>query len=192
MLTIVGLGNPGTKYRKTYHNIGFLVVDELAEKLKMKFKDKECGALVAKGNHKGVQFVLAKPQTYMNLSGESVKMLVRKYAGDLNDLLVVYDDADLPVGKMRMRQEGSAGTHNGMRSIVSMINSTVFKRLRVGIKTDELKDKEVQIVDLVLSNIAYEDKLIINKCIEEAASAILELIEGKDIQRIEEAINKRK
>lgn len=192
MYTIVGLGNPGSRYSKTYHNIGFMTVDAVAKKLKMKIADKECAALTAKGNYKGTQFVLAKPQTFMNLSGESVKQLARKYTEQSGELLVVYDDADLPVGKMRLREEGSAGTHNGMRSIIKELNYTDFKRLRIGIKTDELQEKEVQIVDLVLSKIEYEDKLIIDKCIDEAADAIIALIGGKDIQRIEEQINKRK
>lgn len=107
----------------------------------MKFTGKECDALTAKGKADGVPFVLAKPQTYMNLSGQSVKKLVRKYCDDESELVVVYDDADLPVGRMRIREEGSAGTHNGMRSIVSELNTTEFKRLRIGIKRTNLRKR---------------------------------------------------
>ncbi len=192
MFLIVGLGNPGMRYRNTYHNIGFMTVDAVAKKCGMKFTGKECDALTAKGKADGVPFVLAKPQTYMNLSGQSVKKLVRKYCDDESELVVVYDDADLPVGRMRIREEGSAGTHNGMRSIVSELNTTEFKRLRIGIKTDELAEKEVQIIDLVLSKVDYADKQQIDKCISEAVEALLDLIGGKDIQRIEERINRKK
>lgn len=192
MYVVVGLGNPGARYRNTYHNIGFMTADALAKKCKLRFTGKECAALTAKGKIGGVPFVLAKPQTFMNLSGESVKQLVRKYCDGMDELIVVYDDADLPVGRMRFREEGSAGTHNGMRSIVAELGTTSFKRLRIGIKTDELAAKEVDIVDLVLSKVDYADKQAIDKCVDEAAEAVAELIAGKDIQRIEERINRRK
>lgn len=192
MYVVVGLGNPGARYRNTYHNIGFMTADALAKKCKLRFTGKECAALTAKGKIGSVPFVLAKPQTFMNLSGESVKQLVRKYCDGTDELIVVYDDADLPVGRMRFREEGSAGTHNGMRSIVAELGTTSFKRLRIGIKTDELAAKEVDIVDLVLSKVDYADKQAIDKCVDEAAEAVAELIAGKDIQRIEERINRRK
>lgn len=192
MYVVVGLGNPGTRYRNTYHNIGFMTADAIAKKCKLRFTGKECAALTAKGKSGGVPFVVAKPQTFMNLSGESVKQLVRKYCDTDDELVVIYDDADLPVGRMRFREEGSAGTHNGMRSIVAELNTTCFKRLRIGIKTDELAAKEVQIVDFVLSKVDYADKAAIDKCVDEAAEAVLDLIAGKDIQRIEERVNKRK
>ena len=142
MYVVVGLGNPGTRYRNTYHNIGFMVADALAKKCKLRFSGKECAALTAKGRAGGVPFVIAKPQTFMNLSGESVKQLVRKYCDTEDELIVVYDDADLPVGRMRLREEGSAGTHNGMRSIVAELNTTSFKRIRIGIKTDGTDKKD--------------------------------------------------
>ena len=192
MYVVVGLGNPGTRYRNTYHNIGFMTADALAKKCKLRFTGKECAALTAKGRSGGGQFVVAKPQTFMNLSGESVKQLVRKYCDSTEELIVVYDDADLPVGRMRFREEGSAGTHNGMRSIVSELNDTSFKRLRIGIKSEELAQKEVDIVDLVLSKVDYADKPAIERCIDEGADAILRLIAGEDIQRIEERLNRRK
>ncbi len=192
MYLIVGLGNPGTRYRSTYHNLGFMVADALARAKKLRFAGKECDAVTAKGKADGVEFVVAKPQTYMNLSGESVRKLVRKYCDDESELIVVYDDADLPVGRMRLREEGSSGTHNGMRCIVSALGTTEFKRLRIGIKNAELANREVDIAAYVLSRIDYADKKTVEKCVEEAAEALLDLVGGADIQRIEERLNKRK
>lgn len=192
MFVIVGLGNPGAKYRSTYHNLGFMVADALARLKKLRFTGKECDALTAKGKEDGVDFVVAKPQTYMNLSGESVRKLVRKYCDDESELIVVYDDADLPVGRMRMREEGSSGTHNGMRSIVAALGTTEFKRLRIGIRNGELAGKEIDIADYVLSKVDYADKKTIDKCVEEAAEALLDLVGGADIQRVEERLNKRR
>lgn len=192
MLLIVGLGNPGMKYKSTYHNIGFMVVDSLSKKLNLKLKTNECKAKTCKSRHKGVDFVVAKPQTFMNLSGESVKQLIRKYdVYESDELVVVYDDVDLPVGKTRLRENGSAGTHNGMRNIIAELNTTDFKRIRIGIKTDELKNKEIQLIELVLSKIDYENKQVLNKCIDKASDAIIEIIEGKDIQRVEEKLNRK-
>lgn len=192
MFLIVGLGNPGTRYRNTYHNVGFMTADALAKKCKVRFTGKECAALTAHVKKGGTEFVIAKPQTFMNLSGESVKQLVRKYCNDESELVVVYDDADLPVGRMRLREEGSAGTHNGMRSIVKELNTTCFKRLRIGICTDELAEKEVEIVDFVLSRVEFDVIPLLEKCIDAATDALVELAGGADIQRVEEKINRRK
>ena len=136
--------------------------------------------------------MIAKPQTYMNNSGESVRQLYRKYCADYDELIVVYDDADLPVGRMRLREEGSAGTHNGMRSIVKELGTTSFKRLRIGIKNEELAQKEVQIIDYVLSKVDYADKKEIERCVAAAAEAVRELVAGADIMRVEEKINRKK
>ena len=192
MYHIVGLGNPGTRYRSTYHNLGCMVADALARAKKLRFAGKECDAVTAKGKADGVEFVVAKPQTYMNLAGESGRKLVRKYCDDESELIVVYDDGVLPVGRMRLREEGSSGTHNGMRSIVTALGTTEFKRLRIGIKNAELANREVDIADYVLSRIDYADKKTVEKCVEEAAEALLDLVGGADIQRSEERLNKRK
>lgn len=194
MYLIVGLGNPGIKYKSTYHNIGFMVVDKIAKDLRLKFvKQKNTDAHVAEGEYQGVKFVLAKPDTYMNLSGNAVKALVKKYRVDVRcELVVIYDDADLPLGKTRMREEGSAGSHNGMRSIVGMLERTDFKRIRIGIKNNELAEKDVKLIDLVLSKVDYEDKPLLNEGINASAEAVKDLVSGKDIQRIEEVLNRRK
>jgi PTH1 family peptidyl-tRNA hydrolase len=131
---IVGLGNPGEEYRLTRHNIGFRCLDAIAARYGMSFSDRRAKSLVAQGNIAGERVVLAKPQTFMNLSGEAVVGLRQWYKIDPeHELLVVYDDLDLPFGTLRLRARGSAGTHNGMRSIVQLLGSQVFPRLRVGI-----------------------------------------------------------
>ena len=194
MYLIVGLGNPGMKYKSTYHNIGFMTVDKVAKDLRLKFqKQKAIDSHAAEGEYQGVKFVLAKPDTYMNLSGNAVKALVKKYRVDIeSELVVIYDDADLPLGKTRMREEGSAGSHNGMRNIVGMLERTDFKRIRVGIKNTQLAEKDVKLIDMVLSKVDYEDKPLLTESINASAEAVKDLLSGKDIQRIEEVLNRRK
>ena len=193
MILIVGLGNPGMKYKNTYHNVGFMAVDALAKKCKVKIAKSECNALTCKARLGGVDFVIAKPQTYMNLSGEAVKKLVRAYDVDEKSQLVVcYDDVDLPIGKLRVRQEGSAGTHNGMRNIVKELNTQEFTRVRIGTKTDELAQHEVELIDFVLSKVDFDSKQVLTTAIESAVEAFEMFIEGDDIQRIQEKINRKK
>lgn len=192
MFLIVGLGNPGARYRSTYHNLGFMVADAFARANKLKFTGRECDAVTAKGRVGGSEVVVAKPQTFMNLSGVSVRKLVAKYCADESELIVVYDDADLPVGRMRLREEGSAGTHNGMRSVVSELGTTSFRRLKIGIANARFAEHGVDIADFVLSRIDYADKKTIEECVETAASALVDLASGADIMRVEERINRRK
>ena len=192
MFLIVGLGNPGARYRSTYHNLGFMVADAFARGNKLRFTGRECDAVTAKGRVGGSEVVVAKPQTFMNLSGVSVRKLVAKYCADESELIVVYDDADLPVGRMRLREEGSAGTHNGMRSVVSELGTTSFRRLKIGIANARFAERGVDIADFVLSRIDYADKKTIEECVETAASALADLASGADIMRVEERINRRK
>ena len=192
MFLIVGLGNPGARYRSTYHNLGFMVADAFARANKLRFTGRECDAVTAKGRVGGSEVVVAKPQTFMNLSGVSVRKLVAKYCADERELIVVYDDADLPVGRMRLREEGSAGTHNGMRSVVSELGTTSFRRLKIGIANARFAEHGVDIADFVLSRIDYADKKTIEECVETAASALADLASGADIMRVEERINRRK
>jgi PTH1 family peptidyl-tRNA hydrolase len=130
---IVGLGNPGREYRNTRHNVGFLVLDRLAARLGETFSRLESKALVTKGNFRGQNLVLAKPQTYMNESGQSVGALMRFYKVPLQNFLVIYDDVDLPFGVLRIRPMGGTGGHKGMASIVERLGQDEFARLRVGI-----------------------------------------------------------
>lgn len=161
MNIVVGLGNPDEKYKNTYHNIGFAVVDKLAEKLGISVSQNKYKALVGEGMLGGEKLLIVKPQTYMNLSGESVIMLKNKFKDAR--ILVVVDDIDLPRGNLRYREHGSAGTHNGLRSIVSYIGED-FERIKVGIG----RDISMDLADYVLSK--YDEKLfepILNKAVDE-------------------------
>lgn len=161
MNIVVGLGNPDEKYKNTYHNIGFAVVDKLAEKLGISVSQNKYKALVGEGMLGGEKLLIVKPQTYMNLSGESVVMLKNKFKDA--HILVVVDDIDLPRGNLRYREHGSAGTHNGLRSIVSYIGED-FERIKVGIG----RDISMDLADYVLSK--YNEKLfepILNKAVDE-------------------------
>ena len=191
MLLIVGLGNPGMKYKNTYHNVGFNLVDALAKSLKVKFDKSECEAKTAHAKIGGEDVVIAKPQTYMNNSGVAVKKLVKHYGVDETTCLVVcYDDIDLPLGSMRVRESGSAGTHNGMRSIVTELDTQDFKRLRIGTKTDALRNKEVELIEFVLSKVDYESKQVLDKVVASACDLLLELLKGEDFARFEEKVNR--
>jgi len=130
---IVGLGNPGREYANNRHNVGFMVADRLAAQHNLRFSRMMNKAIVALGEIAGCKVILAKPQTFMNLSGESVGPIVKFYKADLSHLLVIYDELDLPLGQLRMRPKGGAGGHNGMKSIIARLGSDAFPRLRIGI-----------------------------------------------------------
>lgn len=130
---IIGLGNPGPEYRQTRHNVGFMLVDRLAEHLKIKFSRVESRALVTKGEHLGRRIVLAKPQTFMNLSGQAAGSLARFYKIPIENLLIVYDEVDLPLGTLRMRPDGGSAGHKGMASIIDRLGTQNLPRLRIGV-----------------------------------------------------------
>lgn len=132
MYVIVGLGNPGRKYAHTRHNVGFDVIDILAQKYDIQLNRLRCKAVIGEGMIRGQRVALCQPQTYMNLSGESVTQLVNWYKPEASQLIVVYDDVDLPEGRIRFRPSGSAGTHNGMRNIIYLLGRDNFPRVRVG------------------------------------------------------------
>lgn len=133
MKLIVGLGNPGKKYENTRHNIGFRVIDSCSKKWNIAVEKVKFDALIGEGRVNNERIILAKPLTYMNLSGESVRQIMQYYKLNTEDLLVVYDDIDVAVGKLRIRQKGSAGTHNGMRSIIYELKDDGFPRFRMGV-----------------------------------------------------------
>ena len=145
MIIIFGLGNPGKEYEKTYHNMGFLAIDKLADEIGIKFSKKGLKAVYGDGSFEGEKVILVKPQTYMNNSGESVVLFKKKFKDAR--VLVLVDDIDLPRGVVRYREKGSAGTHNGLRSIVSFIGQD-FERIKLGIGRDE-----GDLADFVLSKI---------------------------------------
>ena len=174
MYLIVGLGNPGTKYAHTRHNVGFDVLDALSRKLGVSISREKDEALVGECFVGGQKGILALPQTYMNLSGEAVSRLVRWYKIEPENLLVVYDDIDIPQGHIRIRKNGSAGTHNGMRSIVGLLGYENFPRLRVGVGQ---KREGYELADWVLGHYIGEEQEVADKAFQQAADAIVEYIE---------------
>lgn len=187
-MLIVGLGNPGAKYDDTYHNMGFQVADRLARLMGVQIKEKTCDALVATFYVKGEKTVIAKPQTYMNASGGSVKQLLGALRLDPRECIVVYDDVDLPIGNLRLRKEGSAGTHNGMRDIVDKLGTTAFPRIRVGIG----HETKGELRDLVLTKVEWEYRDVMAKALDDAAAALKEYIENKDFDAIMRKYNSHK
>ena len=143
MHVVAGLGNPGLAYRKSRHNAGFLALDALAERLHIRLTKRGMRGLYGEGIFRGGRVLLVKPQTYMNLSGDCVQQILHFYKLPPEQLIVLYDDIDLPVGSLRIRANGSAGTHNGMRSVVACVGSENFPRIRIGVgeaQRGELKD----------------------------------------------------
>lgn len=181
MRILVGLGNPEKKYEKTFHNMGFLAVGEAAAKLGVSFKKKECEASVAEAYLGGEKVILARPVTYMNASGRAVKQLLAKYKADSSDLLVIYDDYDLPKGKIRIRASGSAGTHNGMRSIIGEIGTQTFPRIRIGIRDDEVN---IPLISYVLSEVRREDYTLFGDACSQAADAAVLFARTGDIEQV--------
>lgn len=176
MKLIIGLGNHGKEYEKTRHNVGFMCIDGLAEKLGLpEFKlQKKFEALVSEGIFNGDKIILAKPQTFMNLSGLAVAKLVNFYNCGPKDIFVIYDDVDLPLGKIRLRAEGSAGSHNGMKSIVEHLGFSNFPRLRIGIESRGVSAPEQQeISSFVLTSFRKEEQINLKKAMQDAVSAVL-------------------
>lgn len=156
---IVGLGNFPDKYKSTRHNAGFVAVQALADAYHLSFKRHKCHAAVAQGDADGVRVILAKPLTYMNNSGEAVSALLRFYKLPVSRLVVLYDDIDIPEGSLRIRPSGSAGTHNGMRSILMHVQSEEFARIRIGVGKPPKGDDLVKFVMQPLSHDAREAAL---------------------------------
>lgn len=173
MKIIVGLGNPGAKYAGTRHNVGFSVIDELAERYNIKADTKKHKALVGKGVYEGEKLILAMPQTFMNLSGESVREIMDFYKCTPEDLIVVYDDIDLAVGRIRVRERGSAGGHNGMKNIIQHVGSQDFVRVRVGIGS---KPANMELADYVLSRFGKNELEDIRHSCTLACDAITTII----------------
>ena len=171
---IVGLGNPGEKYARTRHNLGFLALDLLAEQQKLKINRIKYKALVAETEFGGARCLLMKPQTYMNLSGEAVREAAQFYKIPSDHVLVIYDDVSLPVGKLRVRPSGSAGGHNGIKSIIGGLNSQSFPRVKIGVGAKPHPDYDL--ADWVLSNFTGPEDKLITEATARAADAALEII----------------
>ncbi len=186
MFIITGLGNPGRRYEHTRHNIGFITVDRLAEKHGIKINKIKHKALVGEGIISGQKVLLVKPQTYMNLSGQSVRDLVSYYKPEPENLIVVYDDVDLSMGRLRIRPSGSAGTHNGMRSIIYDLQRDDFPRLRIGIGGE----RKMGLADYVTGGFGKEEKKLMEETVLRATAA-LECILGKGIDQAMNEFNSR-
>lgn len=176
MFLIVGLGNPGTKYAETRHNVGFDAIDYLAAQYNIKITKLKNKALIGDGIIQGNKVVLAKPQTFMNLSGESVYELSRYYKIKPENIIVIYDDINLPVGSIRIREKGSDGGHNGMKSIIYMINTIEFPRVRIGVGLPDNKDYDL--ADYVLSRFSKEEKQEIISAINTCPDAICTIMQA--------------
>ena len=176
MFLIVGLGNPEQKYEKTFHNMGFLAAGDAAALLNVKFRKKECEASVAEAYVGGEKVIIARPLTYMNASGRAVKQLMARYKVAPSELVVIYDDYDLPKGHVRIRPSGSAGTHNGMRSVIAETGMTEFARIRIGIRDPEVN---IPIINYVLADVRKEDYDLFSAACKRAAEAALSLAGGE-------------
>lgn len=178
MYVIAGLGNPGKKYEATKHNIGFMTLDYLGEKNQIQINKIKHKALVGKGQISGQKVLLVKPQTFMNLSGNSIREVMAFYDVPVEKLIVIYDDIDIPMGSLRIRKKGSAGTHNGMKSIIYDIQSDEFPRVRIGIGNERKGD----LANYVIGKFQKEHIKIMEEAVKNAAESIECLLEkGIDI-----------
>ncbi len=186
-MIIIGLGNKGLSYKNTYHNMGFDVVSKLAKELGVRFSHTECKAKTAVTNVNGKRVVLAKPETYMNLSGESVRELMGKYKETADGIIVIYDDIDIAIGTIRARNAGSAGTHNGMRNIVECLNgNTAFKRIRIGTGFDH---DNVPLYNVVLSKVKGENKTLVDASTDFVANELLSFLKDGDFDKLMRNVN---
>lgn len=169
MYVIAGLGNPDKKYEKTRHNVGFDVIDMIAKKYNVELTDKKHRALCGSGYIAGQKVLLVKPQTYMNLSGESIQAILNFYKLDAADsLLVIYDDINLAPGRIRVRAKGSAGGHNGIKNIIAMTGTQEFARIRIGVGE---KPQGWDLADYVLGRFSKEERALVEDAFADAATA---------------------
>lgn len=179
MYIIAGLGNPGSKYDKTRHNIGFRLIDELAVRNGITFSDRKHNGLVGKGIISGEKVILLKPLTYMNLSGECVGPAADYYKVEPENVIILFDDISLDVGRIRIRKKGSAGGHNGIKSIIAHLGSENFPRLKFGVGD---KPKEMDLADYVLGRFSSQDEATVSEGIKRACEAVECMIgEGCDV-----------
>ncbi len=174
MKLVVGLGNPGKKYERTRHNVGFLIIDHFASQSEIRVRTKRCNALVGEWSCQGEKIVFAKPQTYMNRSGESVKALMRWFHATPGDVVVVYDDLDLPFGRIRIRAKGSAGGHRGVASIMESLAGAPFCRVRVGIGRPPTG---IDSADYVLEPFSAQEIAELDDVVSRAAQALMCLLQ---------------
>ena len=175
MYLIVGLGNPEPEYANTRHNMGFDSINKIARELNINLKKTRFNAILGEGVVEGKKVFLVKPQTFMNNSGESVEAFVSFYKIPMENILVIYDDMDTEVGKIRVRAKGGAGSHNGMKSIINELNSEEFARIRVGIGKPK---NEFDRIDYVIGRVSKEEQLKLQKGVDSARDAVIYWIEN--------------
>ena len=189
MYIIVGLGNPKKEYDNTRHNIGFDVIDALAEANRIGMTEKKHKAIIGKGIVGGQKVILVKPQTYMNLSGESVRELIDYYKVDeTEELIVISDDISLDVGQLRIRKKGSAGGHNGLKNIIMHLGHDTFQRVKMGVGE---KPKHFDLADYVLGHFSKEERIVMDDSIKDACKAI-EMMINDDVDGAMNIYNKKK
>ena len=178
MYIIAGLGNPGREYEGSRHNVGFMTLDALADRYHIDVRDKAHKALIGKGVMEGNRVILLKPQTYMNLSGESVRSVLDYYKAEPEDFIVIYDDISLEPGQLRIRKKGSAGGHNGIKNIIAHLGTQEFKRIRIGVGE---KPPRMDLADYVLGHFPKEEKEAMEQAFKDGASAAVAVMtEGID------------
>lgn len=187
MKLIVGLGNPGADYERSRHNAGWMIVDAFAKKFRIDISKHEKDAMTGEGRVAGGSVKVAKPLTFMNLSGDAVKLLVNAYLESTDDLMIVYDDIDLPLARLRIKPSGSSGTHNGMRSVVASLASERFPRLRFGVRGAEFMDGRLR--DYVLDDFTAEEEPLVSRGIERAVDALVLFARG-DLKRAMNEFNR--
>lgn len=184
MYLIVGLGNPESEYANTRHNMGFDTINKIAKQYNIEINKHKCKGIYGMGTIKNEKVILLKPQTYMNLSGESVIEMMNFYKIELKDLIVIYDDMDIEPGKIKIRKKGGAGSHNGMKSVIQNINSEEFARIRVGIGKPKYENDRINYV--IGKNIPEEEREKLENGTDQAKNAITEIIKNG----IDSAMNK--
>lgn len=178
MYLIAGLGNPTKEYDKTRHNVGFSVIDVLADKYRIDVSEKKHKALCGRGAIEGQKVILVKPQTFMNLSGESIREVVDYYKIEAEDIIIIYDDISLEPGQLRIRLKGSAGGHNGIKNIIAHLGSQEFPRIKVGVGA---KPPRMDLADYVLSRFSKEEQPLMEDAFKEAAeAAVMMMTEGAE------------
>lgn len=190
MYIIAGLGNPDRQYEGTRHNVGFDVIDRLSDKYDIAVDTKKNRALIGKGIIEGQKVILAKPQTYMNLSGESIRGIVDYYKIDEeHELIVIYDDINLGVGQLRIREKGSAGGHNGIKNIISCLGTQVFPRIRVGVGE---KPARYDLADYVLGHFSKAERELMSEGYDHAVTAVRMILSGRIGDAMSEFNRKKK
>lgn len=175
MHLIIGLGNPEPEYSNTRHNMGFDVINELSKECDIKVSKSKFDAFYGMGEIKGKKVILIKPQTYMNLSGDSVIKFKKFYKISNKNIIVIYDDIDLKLGDIRLKAKGGPGTHNGMKSVVQNLNTEEFPRVRVGIGSPKIKE---DIINYVIGQIPKREREVLDESIKKASKSIIEILES--------------